>query len=317
VPGLVAVHAHPDDETLATGALLATYAAAGAPVTVVTCTRGERGEVIGERLAHLEGDGPALAAHREGELAAALASLGVRDHVFLDTVARPGSPAVRYEDSGMAWVGTSQAGAGSDVPPDAFVRADLEDAARRLARVLRERRPDVVVTYDPQGGYGHPDHVRAHEVTSLAVELAVAEGDEHPPLAAPVVLWAAQGERALRTAYRALASAAVQEGLRADDARALPDPDGALPAVAVPDERLDVLVDTPRVLPAVLDAMRAHATQVQSVAPVDVPGLLGRYALSLGRLEPVLPAEAYRVPDGTPRAAVLAAAWPAGITPVA
>src|SRR6478609_7192343 len=97
--GVLAVHAHPDDETLATGALLATWAASGLPVTLVTCTRGERGEVIGAGLAALEGDGPALAAHREHELAAALAALGVGDHVFLD-----GGVGPRYEDSGMAWL---------------------------------------------------------------------------------------------------------------------------------------------------------------------------------------------------------------------
>lgn len=316
MPGLVAVHAHPDDETLATGALLATYAAAGLPVTVVTCTRGERGEVIGAELAHLEGDGLALAAHREGELAGALTALGVRDHVFLDTV--PGGAAVRYEDSGMAWVGTSQAGVGADVPAAAFVAADEDEAARRLARILRARRPEVVATYDPQGGYGHPDHVRTHEVATRAVALAAAEDDEdRPRFQVPVVLWAAQGERALRAAYRALASPAVQQGLRDDDARALPDPEGPLPAVAVPDEQLDVLVDTRPVLTAVLAAMRAHATQVQSVAPLDAPGLLGRYALSLGRLEPVLPVEAYRVASGRDRAALPGVAWPAGAAPVA
>ncbi|WP_019134966.1 N-acetyl-1-D-myo-inositol-2-amino-2-deoxy-alpha-D-glucopyranoside deacetylase [Cellulomonas massiliensis] len=318
MPGLVAVHAHPDDETLATGALLATFAAAGAPVTVVTCTRGERGEVIGAELAHLEGDGPALAAHRERELAAALAALGVRDHVFLDAVpGEPGGPG-RYEDSGMAWVGTSQAGAGADLPPHAFVSADARDAARRLARVLRARRPDVVATYDPQGGYGHPDHVRTHEVATRAVALAAAEDDgDHAAFAVPVVLWAAQGERALRAAYRALSSPAVQGGLAAEDARELPDPDGPLPAVAVPDERLDVLVDSRRVLAPVLAAMRAHATQVQSVAAVEAPGLVGRYALSLGRLEPVLPAEGYRLADGGERSALRDVAWPAGVAPVA
>ncbi|NKY41079.1 PIG-L family deacetylase, partial [Cellulomonas septica] len=90
VGGLLAVHAHPDDETLSTGALLATWARAGLPVMVVTCTRGERGEVIGDALAHLEGDEPALAAHRDTELAAALSSLGVADHAFLDATGPAG-----------------------------------------------------------------------------------------------------------------------------------------------------------------------------------------------------------------------------------
>ena len=170
--GLHAVHAHPDDETLSNGALLATWAAAGRPVTVVTCTRGERGEVIPAGLRHLEGDHAALAAHRELELAAALAALGVTDHVLLDRVAVPHDPAGdapatqdrRFVDSGMAWAGAGRATAAADVPADAFVRVALDDAAARLAAVLRDRRPAVVVGYEPGGGYGHPDHVRAHQV---------------------------------------------------------------------------------------------------------------------------------------------------------
>ena len=156
--GLVAVHAHPDDESLTTGALLATWAASGRPVTVVTCTRGERGEVIGERLAHLEGDGPALAEHRDHELDGALAALGVRDRVYLDAI--PGSADERFEDSGMEWVGAGRAGRPDEIPPAAFVGVSLDEAAERLARVIRARRPDVVATYEPGGGYGHPDHVR-------------------------------------------------------------------------------------------------------------------------------------------------------------
>jgi len=151
--GLLAVHAHPDDETLATGGLLATWARAGRPVTVVTCTRGELGEVIGGELAHLAGDGPALAAHRETELAGALGALGVADHVFLDTVAPP----ARFVDSGMAWAGAGRAGRVAHLPDDAFVasawttpRAGSPGAARppagrrghlRARRRLRAPRP--------------------------------------------------------------------------------------------------------------------------------------------------------------------------------
>ncbi|HEY0186539.1 MAG TPA: PIG-L family deacetylase [Cellulomonas sp.] len=202
---MLAVHAHPDDETLTSGALLATWAAAGLPALVVTCTRGERGEVIGADLAHLEGDAPALATHREHEVAAAAAALDVPHH-FLDTLPLPtrasteraprvaqnghlpteaarsaeegraeeGAAGVRerYEDSGMAWCGTGQAGSAGDPPPHALVGADRERAAGRLALLLRVRRPDLVVTYEPGGGYGHPDHVRAHELTMRAVTLA-------------------------------------------------------------------------------------------------------------------------------------------------
>ncbi|AEE47021.1 PIG-L family deacetylase [Cellulomonas fimi] len=298
VGGVVAVHAHPDDESLSTGALLATWAHAERPVTVVTCTRGERGEVIGADLAHLEGDGPALAAHREGELARALAALGVRDHVFLDGAAGP--RADRYEDSGMAWLGAGLAGSTADVPPRAFVAVPVDVAAARLARVLRDRRPDVVVTYEPAGGYGHPDHVHAHRVTERALELAAtAADDDHPAHRVPTVLWAAQREDALRAAYRALAPTADASGAaRGDRLLTAPDPGGDLPSVAVPS--VDVEVAVPPVRDAVLAALRAHGTQVQAVEAVDGDdALVGRYALSNDVLAPLLPTEGYRLARGT------------------
>jgi len=331
--GLVAVHAHPDDETLSTGALLATWAAAGLPVTVVTATRGERGEVIPAALAHLEGDGPALAVHRSHELSAALAALGVRSHAYLDTL--PSSnPAARgtdgdggtpgtshqphashlshmrrdptvFEDSGMVWVGAARAGAGGDVPEGAFVGVPLDEAADRLAALLREREPAVVVTYDPEGGYGHPDHVRVHQVTMRAVDLWGGN---------PTVLWRRAGRAALAAAYRSLSSAergsstrTRQSGLPGsggsagfdgegfgDDELAVPDPAGPFPAVAVDDDGIDLAVDVLPVRDRVLAALRAHGTQVRAVEPVDGdPALVGRYALSNGVLAPLLPTEGY------------------------
>lgn len=307
--GLVAVHAHPDDETLATGALLATWARSGAPVTVVTCTRGERGEVIDDRSA-LEGDGPRLAEHRTGELADALAALGVTGHVFLDEIA--GAPgAGRFEDSGMAWLSHGVAGGAADVPAGAFVAVPLDDAAERLVRVLLDRSPAVVVTYEPGGGYGHPDHVRAHEVTMRAVALLAARG---APV--PVVLWAAQGRDALRRATEALAPAlppderfgaadgSARRALVVPDAPAMPGP-----SVVVDDGALDVVVDVRPVLPAVLDALRAHATQVQAVRSLTSADALACYALSNDVLAPVLPVEAYRVGRGDAGGV----AWPDGI----
>ncbi|MBO3086458.1 N-acetyl-1-D-myo-inositol-2-amino-2-deoxy-alpha-D-glucopyranoside deacetylase [Cellulomonas fengjieae] len=312
--GLVAVHAHPDDETLTTGALLATWAAAGRPVAVVTCTRGERGEVIGAELAHLEGDGPALAEHRERELAGALTALGVREHGFLDALGGP--PARRFEDSGMAWVGAGRAGRADEVPPGAFVGVDLDEAAERLARVLRARRPEVVATYEPGGGYGHPDHVRTHEVTQRAVELAGVRPDEaSPAFAVPVVLWAVQGRSALRRGLRDLGGGAVLAALGSSRAGLqLPDPEAELPSVAVPDDQLDLAVDVLPVRDRVLAALRAHATQVQAVRAIDhQPGLVACYALSNRILAPVLAAETYRRVTGSAEAVV----WPAGVRPVA
>lgn len=314
--GLVVVHAHPDDETLSTGALLAAWAAAGLPVTVVTATRGERGEVIPAALAHLGGDGPALAAHRSSELAAALAALGVTDHAFLDTLPLPSDPAARgasgpgvtgatsqasqashpshlrrgwtYEDSGMVWLGTAHAGAATDVPAGAFVGVPLDEAARRLAGLLRDRRPAVVVGYDPEGGYGHPDHVRVHEVTMRAVSMAAVDWQ-------PAVWWRRTGRAALSAGYRGLRASAVRSALgEVYDELTLPDPDGPFPAVAVPDEVVTVAVDTAAVRDRVLAALVAHGTQVQAVRALDgVPGLVGCYALSDRVLQPLLPDEGY------------------------
>ena len=148
---LLLVHAHPDDESIGTGATMAAYAAEGAHVTLVTCTLGELGEIIPARLADLaDGDGARLGEYRIGELAAACAELGVTDHRFL------GGPG-RWRDSGM--MGT----AGND-DPRCFWRADTGAAAGALLEVIREVRPQVLVTYDADGFYGHPDHIQAHRV---------------------------------------------------------------------------------------------------------------------------------------------------------
>ncbi|HYQ74527.1 PIG-L family deacetylase [Cellulomonas sp.] len=334
--GVLAVHAHPDDETLSTGALLATWAAAGLPATVVTCTRGERGEVIGARWASLEGDGAALAAHRERELAAAVASLGATQ-LFLDALPHPAdlaeravdvpsgpvegpssarsAPGARYEDSGMAWVGTGRAGAAGDVPAGALVAVPLDVAAARLAGLLRARRPDLVVTYEPGGGYGHPDHVRAHAITMRAVELAAGAGAvAGEDRWAPAVVWAVAPAAALRAGYAALAAgpgaravlAAAGEDRRAtrEGPLALPDPAGPLPSVAT-DAPADLVVDVLPVRDRVLAALRAHATQVQAVTPLDHPDAVACYTLSNLVLAPVLPAESYAWAPGRAPAAPL------------
>jgi len=156
---LLLVHAHPDDESIGTGTTMARYAAEGARVTLVTCTLGELGEIIPPSLAHLaEGDGARLGEYRIGELAAACAELGVTDHRFL------GGPG-RWRDSGM--MGT----AGND-DPRCFWRADVDQAAQALLDVIREVRPRVLVTYDANGFYGHPDHIQAHRVAWRAFRQA-------------------------------------------------------------------------------------------------------------------------------------------------
>jgi N-acetyl-1-D-myo-inositol-2-amino-2-deoxy-alpha-D-glucopyranoside deacetylase len=160
---LLLVHAHPDDESIGTGATMARYAAEGAQVTLVTCTLGELGEIIPPSLAGLAGgDGARLGEYRIGELDAACAELGVTDHRFL------GGPG-RWRDSGM--MGTE----GND-DPRCFWRADLDEAADALLGVIREVRPQVLVTYDADGFYGHPDHIQAHRVAWRAFEQAAASG---------------------------------------------------------------------------------------------------------------------------------------------
>ena len=262
VPGrrLVLVHAHPDDETLTTGITMAHAVAEGVEVTLVTCTLGEQGEVIPEELSHLEGrDDAALGHHRAGELAAAMRALGVHDHRVLG--------GGRWRDSGMAWLEPGIAGHVGDVEaahPAAFARADLDEAAGLLADVLREVRPQVVVTYDPQGGYGHPDHVMAHRVTMRAVELAEQDG-ARPAWSVAAVHWV-QVARSWATAERRAVLAAAADG-RLPAPMVAPRPDDAFAPAVVPYEQLDVVVEAPEQLDAVVAALRCHATQVR----VDPP----------------------------------------------
>jgi N-acetyl-1-D-myo-inositol-2-amino-2-deoxy-alpha-D-glucopyranoside deacetylase len=164
------VHAHPDDETISTGATIATLVEAGASVTVLTCTRGELGEVIPEELRHLTG--AELGAYRLTELAAAIAALGVTDHRILGAGdARWAGRAPReYHDSGMRW---GEHGAEAVDTPGALslVAADPGEVAADIAAVVLDVEPHVIVTYAADGGYGHPDHVRVHEATRTAAEV--------------------------------------------------------------------------------------------------------------------------------------------------
>ncbi len=157
---LLLVHAHPDDETINNGATMAKYVAEGVGVTLVTCTRGEEGEVLVPDLSHLAShEKDELGPHREVELANAMSALGVHDHRFL------GEPNKKYRDSGM--MGTEP-----NNRPDVFWQADLDSAARDLVKVILEVKPQVLVTYDEIGGYGHPDHIQAHRVAMRAAQLA-------------------------------------------------------------------------------------------------------------------------------------------------
>ena len=285
---MLLVHAHPDDESLGNGATMAKYAAEGAEVTLLTCTRGEEGLVLVPELEHLAAHREdRLGPHRETELAAAMAALGVGDHRFLDTVPLPGEGPVHYRDSGMAWDADHRAVAAPDTGPDAFARADLDDAGQRVAAVLREVRPQVVVTYEPGGGYGHPDHVQAHRAAMRGVELATADGPGGAAWTVPKVYWNVLPERMIRAALRELvATGAAPRGWT---------PDGPLPPMVVPDEQVTTTIDAEDFVGAKRAALVAHATQV-AVAGDSV--LVGD-----GARQPIVGVEFYRLVAGTPAGA--------------
>ena len=157
---ILLVHAHPDDETINNGATMALYADKGAQVTLITCTRGEEGEVLVPGLAHLASTAQDLLGdHRETELADAMKALGISDYRFL------GAPTVKFRDSGM--MGTEP-----NNRPDVFWQADVDTAAALLVKVIEEIQPHILITYDEFGGYGHPDHIQAHRVAMRAAELS-------------------------------------------------------------------------------------------------------------------------------------------------
>ena len=169
VTSVLFVHAHPDDETIGTGGLIAHLAGRGIRVSLVTATRGERGEVVAGPLSPLAGT-PALAEERELELERAARTLGVNERFWLgEAPARaPGLPKRRYRDSGMQWIRPGVAGPAADSDTDALARAPLNDVATDLVAVLQHVRPSLVISYDQTGGYGHPDHVRVHDATLAA-----------------------------------------------------------------------------------------------------------------------------------------------------
>ncbi|AXG14064.1 N-acetyl-1-D-myo-inositol-2-amino-2-deoxy-alpha-D-glucopyranoside deacetylase [Intrasporangium calvum] len=238
---LVLVHAHPDDETLTCGTTIAHHVARGDEVHVVTCTLGEEGEVIPPDLAGLEGHpDDLLADHRRGELAAALDALGATGHLL----GHDGLGSRRYRDSGMA-------GSAAAARPDAFVNADLREAGAALAALLREVRPDVVITYDPQGGYSHPDHIQAHRLTRAALDqLADTELPTHTYEILTPRAWADEDRAWTRGASPAAYGLVV------------PGADDPHPPSVVDDERVTHVVEDPATRAAKLAALRAHATQV-------------------------------------------------------
>lgn len=244
-PRLLFVHAHPDDESITNGATIAHYVARGAQVQVVTCTLGEEGEVIGDQWAQLAVDhADQLGGYRIAELTAALRALGLDGPVYL------GGPG-RWRDSGM--VG-SQA---RDRPGvQRFSDADQREAVGALVEIIREMRPHVVVTYDPNGGYGHPDHIQTHVVTTAAV--AAAAGDDYPgaPWSVPKFYWTVISRSAFLAGWEALGPGDLRDGW------IVPSAEGDFAGLGYPDDEIDAVIDDPDALPAKTAALRAHATQL-------------------------------------------------------
>ena len=246
---LMLVHAHPDDETIGNGVTMAKYVAEGAHVTLVTCTLGEEGEVLVPGLTHLAADrDDRLGQHRVVELATAMEALRVTDHRFL------GGPG-RYRDSGMMGLPTNDR-------KDCFWQADLDEAVGLLVTMIREVRPQVLVTYDENGGYGHPDHINAHRVAMRAIELAAdpAYGDE-VPWQVDKVYWNAIPQSSLRESLRALRAAGDETSFQDMD------PEGELPPFAIDDDLVTTHIDGQAYVEAKMAAMKAHATQITVDGP--------------------------------------------------
>ncbi|TQF74315.1 N-acetyl-1-D-myo-inositol-2-amino-2-deoxy-alpha-D-glucopyranoside deacetylase [Rhodococcus spelaei] len=268
---LLLVHAHPDDETITTGGTIARYVAQGAEVTVLTCTLGEEGEVIGRTWAGLvAGRADQLGGYRVLELTTALAALGVAGPRFL-------GGAGRWRDSGM--IGTPSAD-----HPRAFVGADHDEAAEALVAVIRELRPQVVVCYDPEGGYGHPDHMQVHRLTTAAFEAAGTVRYPHAgiPWVPSKLYWTVTEANSLERGVESIGE--LPSGWR------MPEP-GELPCV--PDETVTTTIDVRGVLDRKVSALAAHATQV-TVAPTGT-----EYALSNNIAQPILAEEHFVLVRGT------------------
>ncbi len=255
---LLLVHAHPDDESISNGATMAKYVAEGRGVTLVTCTAGEMGEILVPELEHLAADREdGLGEHRRGELDDAMAALGVTDHRFLGGFGT-------YRDSGMQWHADGHAIPADDIHDNAFWRADLTDAADQLVAVIREVRPQVLVTYDQFGGYGHPDHIQAHRVATYAVALAAVPSynlELGEPWDVAKVYWGAMSESRMRASLRELREAGdttTFEGM---------DPDGPLPHFVTPDVHLSAMVEGADHIDRKMAAMAAHKTQITLDGP--------------------------------------------------
>ena len=238
---LLLVHAHPDDETINNGVTMAKYAADGIDVTLVTCTRGEEGEVLVDSLLNLASSkDDKLGEHREVELKDAMHELGIKDFRFL------GSPGKKWRDSGMM-------GMPQNDRKDVFWQADLDEAANELVKIILETKPQVLITYDEFGGYGHPDHIKAHQVAMRAGEIASQQGWQ-----VSKIYWNTMPRSVIQMGIDKMKEVG-SEFFGAENADDLP--------FAKPDELVTSVVKAPDYVPQKLAAMKAHATQISVDGP--------------------------------------------------
>jgi len=242
---LMAVHAHPDDEATGTGGVLARYAAEGVRTVLVTCTDGGCGDGPGGVKPGEPGHDPAaVAAQRRAELEASCRVLKISDLELLG-----------YADSGM--MGWPQNDA-----PGAFWGTPVDQAAERLAELMREYRPDVVVTYDENGFYGHPDHIQAHRITMAAVERTGIPAK---------VYWTTAPRSKMEEFGRVLRELGAdwdppEDAPDAQDAADAP----AQPPIGLPDEEVTTLIDVTEYGERKYEALAAHASQSESIFFLDL-----------------------------------------------
>jgi mycothiol conjugate amidase Mca len=267
----MAVHAHPDDECYS-GGIFGLYGAQGARTVLVTCTLGEEGEIVDPTL-DAEAIRPRLAEVRTEELRCSAAELGVGQLYLLG-----------YRDSGMA-------GTAANAHPDAFANVNVEAATRRLVAIVRQERPQVLVTYDEHGGYGHPDHIMAHRIAIAAFESAgdVQRFPEGPDMPAPwqpsklyyivfqleslMQLGRELAERGLPNPFAGDGAAASESAPAADEADRM--------SFFRPASEITTTIDTAPYADRVLASFRCHRTQIAPTAfPLVLPEDMARAALS-------------------------------------
>ena len=250
---LMVVHAHPDDEVIGSGGTFARYGAAGVRTVLVTATLGEEGEIVDRELDSPE-NYARLAEIRRAELAAATAILGIQHQEFLG-----------YRDSGMA-------GRPSNEHPECFNQADMDEAAGRLVRLVRAYRPQVLISYNAHGGYGHPDHIACHKVTLAAFD-AAADAARYPqagPVWAPLKLYEMNRPREItRRAWEQMR----ERGMKTP----LDNPEYDITRYTAPDEVVTTKIDVAEHMGRKREALLVHRTQIAPDGPfLAMPEDIGR-----------------------------------------